>query len=178
MDTVKITVFQVKDLTDEFEVDLAGNVSMPLIGNVKAADLTLDELDKAITTKLGEKYLQDPDVTVSLKESTRRKVTVDGAVLEPGMYPINGPTTLMQAISLAKGVNQWANPRRVAIFRQIDGKQQAAAFDLTDIRRGKAEDPPIYRGDIVVVDGSRIKEIQQQLLQSIPILGLFNPLAY
>ena len=69
-----------------------------------------------------------------------------------------------------------ANPKRVAIFRQIDGRRMAAAFDLTEIRRGKSADPAVYRGDIVVVDGSGIKEMQSQLMQTIPILGLFNPL--
>ena len=69
-----------------------------------------------------------------------------------------------------------SNPRRVAVFRQIDGKRMAAAFDLTSIRRGEMKDPQVYRGDIVVVDGSRVKAMQRQILQSLPILGFFNPL--
>ena len=176
LDTVRVSVFQVKDLSGDFEVDLLGNISMPLIGNVKAVDLTATELDSVISAKLGEKYLRDPDVSVALKSSTRRNVTVDGAVGAPGMYPINGPTTLMQAISMARGVTQDANPHRVAIFRQIDGKRQAAAFDLTSIRKGKMEDPKVYRGDIIIVDGSSIKQIQNQILMTLPIIGMFNPL--
>jgi polysaccharide export outer membrane protein len=91
------------------------------------------------------------------------------------MFPVNGPMTLIQAIARAKGTDDNANPRRVAIFRQIQGQRMAAAFDLTDIRRGKVEDPRVYSGDIVVVDGSRVKEIQRQVLQSIPLLSLFRP---
>jgi polysaccharide biosynthesis/export protein len=176
MDTVHVAVFQVPDLTGDFEIDLTGNISMPLIGTIKAADLTTAQLDDEITHKLGDKYLQNPDVGVSLKSSTRRNVTVDGAVGHPGMYSINGPTTLVQAIAMAQGVSQDANPHRVAIFRQVQGKRMAAAFDLTSIRRGEMQDPPVYRGDIIVVDGDSLKQMQSRLLQTIPILGLFNPL--
>jgi polysaccharide export outer membrane protein len=84
--------------------------------------------------------------------------------------------TLIQAIALARGTTQDANPRRVAVFRTIGGQRQAAAFDLTAIRRGEANDPPIYPGDIVVVDGSRVKEVQRQILQTIPLLAIFGPL--
>jgi polysaccharide export outer membrane protein len=62
------------------------------------------------------------------------------------------------------------------VFRTINGKRQAAAFDLVDIRRGQAEDPAIYAGDIIVVDGSAIKELQKQILQGLPILSIFSPL--
>jgi polysaccharide export outer membrane protein len=178
MDTIKITVFQVQDLSGDFEVDLLGNVSLPLVGDMKVADLTTEQLDDALTAKLGEKYLQKPDVSVALKSSSRRNVTVDGAVNAPGMYQVNGPTTLIQAIAMARGVSQDANAHRVAIFRQIDGKRMAAAFDLYSVRKGQMPDPPIYSGDIIVVDGSRIREVQNQLLRSLPIIGLFNPIIY
>lgn len=177
-DTLHISVFQVPDLTGDFDVDLMGNISLPLIGTVKAADLTTAELDTQITNKLGAKYLQNPDVSVGLKASSRRNVTVDGSVLQPGMYPVNGPTTLMQAISMARGLAQDSNAHRVAIFRQIDGKRMAAAFDLYSIRKGEMKDPEVYSGDIIVVDGSRIKALQNQILMSLPIVGMFNPLIY
>jgi polysaccharide export outer membrane protein len=177
-DTVSVNVFQVPDLSGNFEVDLIGNISMPLIGSVKASDLTMAQLDEAISAKLGEKYLQDPDVTVALKASARRNVTVDGAVNAPGLYPINGPTTLLQAVAMARGTSQDANPHRVAIFRQIEGKRMAAAFDLFSVRKGEMPDPQIYSGDIIVVDGSSIKQVQNQVLSSLPIIGMFSPFIY
>ena len=175
-DTLRISVFQVPDLTGDFDVDLIGNISMPLIGTVKAVDLTTGQLDLAITEKLGAKYLQNPDVSVALKASSRRNVTIDGSVLQPGMYPVNGPTTLMQAIAMARGVSQDANAHRVAVFRQIEGKRMAAAFDLYSIRKGQMKDPEVFSGDIIVVDGSRIKALQNQILMTLPIIGMFNPL--
>jgi polysaccharide export outer membrane protein len=175
MDTLKVTVFQVADLSGEYEVDLTGHVALPLLGNVKAVDLTTAELDQRLTQQLGAKYLQSPDVSVGITKSTRRNVTVDGAVRQPGVFPITGPMTLVQVIALARGTDDSANPRRVAIFRQIQGKRMAAAFDLTSIRRGQMEDPQVYSGDIVVVDGSNVRAIQREILTALPILGLFNP---
>lgn len=176
MDTVSVKVFRMPDLTGDYEVDLTGQISMPLIGEVKAYDLTTAQLDDALTQKLGAKYLENPDVSVGIKSSTRRSVTVDGAVNRAGSYPVNGPTTLMQAVAAAGGARDDANIRRVAIFRTISGQRQAAAFDLQSIRRGEAPDPPVYAGDIVVIDGSAIKAIQKQIFQSVPMLSIFGPL--
>ncbi|WP_324809438.1 polysaccharide biosynthesis/export family protein [Sphingomonas sp. LY29] len=174
-DTLAIKVFKMPDLSGDYEVDLTGQVSLPLIGNLAAADLTTAQLDDALTRKLGEKYLENPDVSVGIKSSTRRSVTVDGSVRRAGSFPINGPTTLMQAVALAGGLGEDANSRRVAIFRTISGQRQAAAFDLASIRRGEAKDPQVYPGDIVVIDGSQIKAAQKQLMNSIPILSIFRP---
>ncbi len=177
LDTIKVTVFQVPDLSGEFEVDLTGRVALPLVGVVRAVDMTTAELDQALTRQLSEKYLQNPDVSVALKASTRRNLTIDGAVRQPGNFPVNGPTTLMQAIAMARGTDETSNPRRIAIFRQVQGKRMAAAFDLISIRRGEAEDPKVYSGDIIIVDGSNIKQIQREILQSLPLLSIFNPMA-
>ncbi len=175
LDTLRINVFQVADLSGEYQVDLNGNISMPLIGNVPAVGLNIDQLQQRLVQRLGERYLANPDVTVGVAASTQRVVTVDGSVRRPGAHPILSDMTLMQAVAMAGGTDENANPRRVAVFRQIDGQRMAAAFDLTSIRRGEAEDPQIYRGDIIIVDGSRIRAIQRELLTTIPLLTLFRP---
>lgn len=175
LDTVTVKVFKMPDLSGDYEVDLAGQISLPLVGNVTAFNATAAELDERLTTKLSEKYLENPDVSVGIKTSTRRSVTVDGAVGKSGSFPVSGPTTLMQAVAAAGGTREDANPRRVAIFRQINGQRQAAAFDLTSIRRGEAPDPQVYAGDIVVVDGSSVKALQKQILNNLPILSIFRP---
>ena len=175
MDQLGIKVFKSEDLTGDYDVDLAGRISMPFIGELDAANMTTAQLDERLTAKLGEKYLENPDVSVSIKRSTARVVTVDGAVRESGSFPVAGPMSLIQAVALAKGTTEEANPRRVAVFRTIQGQRQAAAFDLTAIRRGQEPDPQIYPGDIIVVDGSGIKALQKQLLQNLPILSIFRP---
>ena len=175
LDTVTVKVFKMPDLSGDYEVDLAGEISMPLIGNVSAFDATTTELDKRLTAKLGEKYLENPDVSVGIKASVRRSVTVDGAVKSAGSFPVNGPMTLMQAVAQAGGTAEDANTRRVAIFRTVQGKRQAAAFDLASIRRGQSPDPTIYPGDIIVVDGSSVKAAQKAILNNLPILSIFRP---
>jgi len=175
MDTVSVKVFRMEDLTGDYQVDLTGHISLPLIGEVRAVDMTTAQLDQVLTSKFGERYLENPDISVGIKESAGRSITVEGAVREPGVFPARGSMTLIQTVALAKGLSEEANARRVAVFRQIGGQRQAAAFDLVSIRRGEMPDPTIYPGDIVVVDGSGVKAAYKQILNSIPILSIFRP---
>lgn len=175
MDTVTVKVFKAPDLSGDYEVDLTGHISLPLVGEVEAANLTTAQLDERLTQSLGQKYFENPDVSVGVKASTKRSVTVDGAVKQAGSFPVAGATSLMQAVALAGGTTEDANAHRIAIFRTISGKRQAAAFDLVAIRRGQAEDPQIYPGDVVVVDGSSVKEGFKRVLQSLPVLSIFRP---
>ena len=177
LDVVTVTVFQVPDLSHDYTVDYTGRFTMPLVGSVNAIGLSTNELANQLQARLGERYLRDPNVVVALKESTGRLITIDGAVKEPGVFPAVGPLTLMQAVAMAHGVDGSANPRRVAVFRVIDGNRMAAAFDLTDIRRGQQEDPAVYAGDTIIVDGSRLKDAQAKIFASIPLLPVFMTLA-
>ena len=174
MDTLTIKVFKADDLSGDYSVDLGGHISLPLVGQVEAANLTTAELDDKLKDLLGQKYFEHPDVSVAIKESTAHVVTVDGAVNQAGQYPVAGSLTLVQAIALAHGTTDDANARRVAVFRTIQGQRMAAAFDLTSIRRGEAPDPAVYPGDIVVVDGSKIKAAEKQFFQAVPLLYAFR----
>jgi polysaccharide export outer membrane protein len=175
LDTVNVTVFQVADISRDYSVDQSGRITMPLVGRIDAVGLSTTELAKAIEQRLDAKYLRNPNVTVALKESGSRVVTVDGSVRQPGIYPAVSSLTLMQIVALARGTDEFANPKRVAIFRTIQGKRMAAAFDLTRIRRGTEPDPQIYPGDTVVVDGSALKKAQRDILQALPLTGLLAP---
>lgn len=175
LDMLAIKVFRMPDLSGDYEVDLTGQVSLPLVGAVPAAELTTAELDDRLTSLFGAKYLESPDISVGVKSSTRRSITVDGAVRTAGSFPVGAPVTLMQAVAMAGGAAEDANTRRIAVFRTVAGKRQAAAFDLAGIRRGEQPDPAIYAGDIVIIDGSRVKAAQKQLLSSIPLLSIFRP---
>lgn len=176
LDTVSVKVFKADELSGDYQVDLTGHISLPLIGEVEAANLTTEQLDQKLTDALGQKYFEHPDVSVGLKASTARAVTVDGAVAKAGSFPVLGRTSLMQAVALAGGTTEDANTHRIAIFRTIGGQRQAAAFDLTAIRHGQAPDPQVYPGDIVVVDGSSIKQGFKRIMQSFPLLSVFRPI--
>jgi polysaccharide export outer membrane protein len=175
LDVLHVNVFQVPDLSGDFPVDLTGTITMPLLGSVKAVDLTTVQMNQKLAQMLGAKYLQHPDVNVVVKTSSTRVVTVDGAVRGAGQFPVTGPLTLVQVIALAHGTDDSANPHRVAVFRTIKGQRMAAAFDLMSIRRGQAEDPRIFAGDVVIVDGSKVKNVWQTILTSLPLLSIFRP---
>jgi polysaccharide biosynthesis/export protein len=157
-DMLDINVSQVEELSKPVQVDTGGNILLPLVGQMKAAGRTPAELSDDIAGALKKKYMKDPQVVVSVKDAQGQKITVDGAVGQPGVYALNGPTTLMQAVSLAKGADpHFANVHRVTIFRTINGERRSAFYDLAQIRSGQAEDPLVYGSDIVVVDTSGAK---------------------
>ncbi len=176
LDKLSINVFQVDDLSGEYQVDLNGNIAMPLIGNIPAVDRTTQELQEELKVALSEKYLRDPDITVGILEATGSNLTIEGSINKPGLYPAFGKLTLVQAVAMAGGLDEFANPKTVVVFRQVEGKRMAAAFDLTTIRKGEDPDPEVYRGDIIVVDGSSTKRAWRNVLQSIPLVNLFRPI--
>lgn len=174
-DKLSLTVMQVPDLSFEsLLVDRAGNIQLPLIGSVNVAGQTAAEAGANIRSRLGERYLRDPQVTVMVTEPARQTVTVDGAVTEPGVYAMTGRTTLMQAVAMAKGPSRTADQRKVAVFRTVDGRRMLAAFDLAAIRTGAVEDPQLRPGDVVVVDTSRLNAFLREAIQALPGLAIFT----
>lgn len=173
LDKLRINVFQVEDLSGEFQVDAQGKIQFPLIGEVVAQGLLPAELQQLIAQRLGERYLRSPNVQVSVTEQLQQTIHVDGSVRTPGQLPIRGTTTLMRAVAQANGFAQDANPARVVVFRTINGQRMAAAFDMRAIRRGGAEDPTIYGNDIIIVDGQR--NVWREVISVIPLIGYFAP---
>ncbi len=178
-DKLEIKVFQVEDLSGQFQVNSAGQILYPLIGSVAVSGKTPSELAQSITTQLGAKYLRSPKVQVNIVEASpvERTVTIDGSVKDPGAHPVRGTTTLMRAVALAKGLGDGANPKRVVVFRTVDGQRLAGGFDLTAIRRAQVEDPIIYPNDIVIVDGkdTRLLSTVREIFYALPILSIFRP---
>jgi polysaccharide export outer membrane protein len=173
-DVVAIEVYGLPELTRSLRVNSRGMISLPLLGPIRAAGKTVAELEDEITTLLADEFLQDPQVTVFVSEYTSQKVTIEGAVIRPGIYPLSGNTSLLQAIVTAGGVSEMANPEGVIIFRIIDGQRMAAVFDLNAIRGGNAEDPRIYGDDLIVIDQSGAKSAWGNLLKVVPVAGLFR----
>lgn len=175
MDTLDITVFQVPELTRVAQVDAAGQIVLPLIGAVDAAGKTVAELQSDVTSRLKVRYLQSPEVTIYVKEFASQKVTVEGSVTAPGVYPISGRTTLLQVIAMARGTDRMAREDRVVIFRNVHDQRMAALYDIRQIRAGTLEDPEIYGNDMVVVERSGIKSVLGNVTGAMPMLGLFRP---
>ncbi len=173
-DLIEVSVFQVSELNRAVRVNSNGQISLPLVGVVQAGGRTVQELEAEIAAKLNEGYLQDPQVSVFVKEFTSQRVTLEGAVKRPGIYPITGRTSLLQAIAMAEGVTDLANLQGVVVFRTVEGQRMAAVFDLQQIRAGNASDPQIFGDDIVVVDQSGAKTGLRRVLETLPVFNLFR----
>lgn len=172
-DLLQISVFGVQELSHQARVNSNGMINVPLIGGVMAGGKTVPELEQELAEQYAEGYLQSPQVTIFVEEYTSQRVTMEGAFNKPGIYPLTGRTSLLQAVALAGGTDEFADLGGVVVFRHIEGQRMAAAYDLTMVRRGELSDPQVYGDDIIVIERSGSRSAFREFLRSVPALGLF-----
>ncbi|WP_132999530.1 polysaccharide biosynthesis/export family protein [Luteimonas arsenica] len=172
-DLLEISVFGVSELTHQARVNSNGMINVPLIGGMMAGGKTVPELEKELGARYADGYLQNPQVTVFVKEYTSQRVTLEGALKKPGIYPLTGKTSLLQAVAMAGGTDEFADLEGVVLFRHVDGQRMAAAYDLRLVRRGELADPQVYGDDVIVIERSGSKSAFREFLRSVPALGLF-----
>lgn len=172
-DLLQISVFGVEELSRSARVNSNGQISLPLVGGVMAGGKTIPELEKELATRYSEGYLQNPQVSVFIEEFTSQRVTLEGAIEKPGIYPITGKTSLLQAIAMAEGMTEVADQRGVVLFRQVNGERRAAAFDMVAVRKGEMEDPQVYGDDIIVVEQSGSKTALRTFLERATAFAMF-----
>jgi polysaccharide export outer membrane protein len=176
LDTLDISVFGEPDLSVKaLRVDSGGLIALPLVGTVEAKGKSPAELSRTLEHLLGERYLRDPQVTITVAASVSQKVSVQGEVADPGVYPLSGPTTLLDVISMAKGETDLATLNQVVVFRTIKGQRMGAVFDIASIRRGQSADPVIEANDMVVVGYSSAKRFWKNVVSAAPIFSMFRP---
>jgi polysaccharide biosynthesis/export protein len=172
-DVLDIVVFKVAELSRTVQVAASGAITYPLLGDVMVAGRTAREIERDLTSRLGSKYLQNPQVTVSIKEFNSQRVLMDGAVTRPGLYPVQGATaSLLQLIAVSGGLTPNADST-VVVFRTQGGKKSAAKFDVEEIRTGNLPDPKLEAGDVVVVSNSAWKEGLDKFIRIIPVANVF-----
>jgi polysaccharide export outer membrane protein len=174
-DKLAINIFQEEDLSqEELQIDEAGTISLPLIGDMKAAGLSPGELSRTIEAAYGRNYLRDPQANVVLLEARERTVSVEGEVKEAGVYKVQPGYTLLSALALAGSPNERAKLDEVLIFRTVNGQRLGGRFDVTEVRAGRMPDPLIVPGDVVVVGFSRARSLYRDVLLIMPsVLGTF-----
>lgn len=180
-DLLEIQVFGVDQLSRTVRVNSLGNVSLPLIGTIAVGGLTAQECERLIAGKLSERFLQDPQVGVFIKEYTNQRVTIEGAVEKPGIYPMRGQTTLLRALALAGGQGRMSDMQEVMIFRRdADGGRSGQAYDVEKIRRGELDDPAVMNDDVVVVNRSPARAALRDSLfrDFIDTINPFSPFAH
>ena len=169
-DVLEVTVFKVPDLSKVVQVSEAGTINYPLVGELEAGGKTAREVEQDLTRLLGTKYLQNPQISVFVKEYNSQRITVEGAVKKPGVYPIIGGMSLLQAIATAGGFESNAE-ETILLIRQKTGKPSAGKFDISQISHGKAEDIQLEAGDVIIAPTSDIK-------QGMEVFYRLAPLAY
>jgi polysaccharide biosynthesis/export protein len=168
-DILYVSVFKVPELDRTVHVADNGTISLPLLGEVPAVGKTARDLERDLTSRLGRKYLQSPQVAVEIKEYNSRRVTVEGAVKTPGVHALKGGISLLQVVAMSGGLDPAASDLTVVVFRRIDGQRYAARFEIDPIRKGIADDPPILPGDVVVANSSALKSAWGDFLKSLPV---------
>jgi polysaccharide export outer membrane protein len=123
-----------------------------LVGNINAKNRSVQDLNKSITKRL-EKFIPDPVVTVSLKQMLGNRVYVVGKVLKPGEFALNRNVDVMQALSMAGGLNPFADGDEIKILRRVGGAQKSIPFSYSSVLGGKdlKQNIILKPGDVVVV---------------------------
>lgn len=171
---LRVEVFGVPDMQRDVMADGEGNFAFPLIGTVAAAGKTPNAISEEIRAKLAGRFIRDPDVTVNFKSSANplavqsMTVTVDGQVNKAGSYPVVGRVTLMRAVALAGGLNEFAKLEDVVVFRGVGQEKYVGIYNLEAIRRGNYPDPEIFPNDIVIVGDSPERRRFKDILQVVP----------
>lgn len=151
-DTIEIRVFREDDLTTVAQLSGNGTVRMPLIGSVHLAGLTTDQAAKAITAKLKDGYLVNPEVSVSIEGRIRRTITVLGEAQNPGVFelPVDRRLTVVEAIGMAGGATRIANVKKISFKRG----GRVTRINLKDITDGKSPDVTLRDGDVLSIPES------------------------
>lgn len=139
-DRIQISVFNQKDLSDDYSLDGSGSFSMPLIGTIKAAGLTVTELEKQIEDRLRPDYLLNPKVNIQVLNY--RPYYILGEVKNPGSYPYVDGINVLNAIAIAGGFTEWADKDDLLIVREVKGTKTELRVDAAD---------PVWPGDTIQV---------------------------
>jgi polysaccharide export outer membrane protein len=129
-----------------------GFITLPLIGDIRAAGLKPETLREKIQTA-ASRYLTEASVIVVVRQINSRTVFITGEVAKPGAYPLAGPRTVMQLIALAGGLKEYADSNSITVMRTENGSQRSFPFRYKDVARGKAlaQNITLRPGDTVVV---------------------------
>ena len=176
-DLLEIAVYGQTELTRTVRVNSRGKISLPLVGQLDALGLTALQLERLIADRLSESLLQNPQVSVFVKEAISARFTIEGAVSRPGVFPIAGQLTLLRAIALAGGQGAMADLTNVKLFRvKPTGDSETFTFDMDKIRLGDQPDPFIVNDDVIVIARSKARAALKDSLFG-DLLGIFNPVS-
>jgi polysaccharide export outer membrane protein len=176
LDHLDVVVFREPDLSaQDIVVNESGQIALPLVGEFTAAGKSTEVLATEIAEKLRQ-YVYYPKVSITVTQPASRRITVAGSVVQPGVYPMEGRMTLLQAVALARGPSRVAAMDQAFIFRTRDGQRVAAKFNLDAIAKGKAADPEVISGDTVTLGSSGFKTAWRDILDTVSSFSIWKVL--
>jgi len=149
-DVLHVEVWKDQDLSRDVTVRPDGLISLPLVGDVKTEGLNVKQLTEVLTKRYA-KYIETPNVSVSLNAINSFKVFIVGKVNAPGAFPIRSNTTVLQAISMAGGFAEWATPDKIVLVRQEAGQEKHYRINYDKIVSGTAPDVYLHKNDRLIV---------------------------
>ena len=151
-DTLHVAVWKEPELRTDVFVRLDGRITVPLIGDVRAAGRTIEQLTTEVREKLAG-FLEAPTVTITLAQAVSARFFVIGEVTRAGVYPLTGRTTVLQALALAGGFKEFAKRERIVVIREKRGDHKAFTFNFRDVGLGARleQDVALESGDTVIV---------------------------
>jgi polysaccharide export outer membrane protein len=151
-DVLHLVFWKDKDMTTEAVVRPDGKISVPLLNDVQAAGLTPAALREQLTDA-SRKYLEDPSVTVVVREINSRRVFVTGEVAKPGPYPLTAPTSVLQMLAMAGGLREFADAKNILVMRTVNGQPTSFTFNYRDVSRRKnlQQNIELKPGDTIIV---------------------------
>jgi len=156
-DLVQVHVFQEEDLSTVQRLSDNGTIDLPLIGEVKLSGQSLQQAARTIESRLRPDYLLHPQVTLTIAEFVKKRITILGEVNKPGAYeiPANESIDLMQAIGLAGGYSRLASPARTTVKRAVGGREEVIKVNAKVMtNEGNTQRFRVLPGDTITVGKS------------------------
>ena len=141
-----------KDLSSDVVVRPDGRISLPVLQDVHAAGLTPEQLRETLT-KTAERFVEDPNVTVVVKEINSRRVYITGMVAKPGHFNLTSPMSVVQLIAIAGGLLEYADATNIMSMRTENGTPTSQKFNYKEVTEGKnlKQNILLKPGDTVIV---------------------------
>jgi len=151
-DVIDVSVWKEPELTRVVPVRPDGKISLPLLNDVQAAGLTPLQLAAQITESL-KKFVTNPQVTVIVTQINSQRFYVSGEASRPGAYPLTPGMTVLQGLTSAGGLTQFANQKKIFVLRTENGKPVKYSFNYKEVISEKSPEQNIVlkAGDTIVV---------------------------
>jgi polysaccharide export outer membrane protein len=151
-DVLGVVFWREAEISGDVTVRPDGRITLPVIGEMEAAGLRPEELQKNVLAAAA-KYITDANVAVVVRAINSRKIYITGRVTNAGPHPLKGPLTVMQAIALAGGLTEYADAKNITILRVTNGQTESFKLNYRDVAKGKGleQNIPLQPGDTVIV---------------------------